>query len=252
MENSNNKEAKGYLILLTNKNNIYLLAFLADVLALFSRYQQTIQSDKITVLDLVKCTKSIVNKLKKLSSVNLVGGWIDVLEDELKSTDGKTLKDIKLKYFQDRRNSRHNLYVTENRSTNDICCGIVESLPNFLQERIDVDEHIVNIIKPVVNLDSNVNIKIAYYVLGKDLDLAVLNMEYTVLMEHDKIEVLRQMPLSKLVQYLSRSNELKNINVLLYCIVAAKPHSADVACLISKSNILKSVNRQSLHVETEN
>jgi len=84
------------------------LAFLADVLALFSRCQQTIQSDKITVLDLVKFTKSIVNKLKKLSSVNLVGGWIDVLEDELKSTDGKTLKDIKLKDFQDRRNSRHN------------------------------------------------------------------------------------------------------------------------------------------------
>jgi len=71
-------------------------------------------------------------------------------------------------------------------------------------------------------------------------------------MEDNRLEEIRQMPLPKLVQYLSASNELKNISILLARVIAAKPHSADVERLISKSNILKSINRQSLHVETEN
>ncbi|KAL5245424.1 hypothetical protein ACI65C_012834 [Semiaphis heraclei] len=176
----------------------HIVTFLADVLAIFSRYQQTIQSDKITVLDLVKHTESVINKIKSLSSINLVGGWVDVLEDELKGTDGKVLKDIKLIDFQEKRKHRHNLYVTENRSVSAICHEIVETLANFLQDRIDIDKYFVSTIKPVANLDSKANIRNVFDVL------------------------------------------------------AAKPHSADVERLISKSNILKSINRQSLHVETEN
>lgn len=60
------------------------------------------------------------------------------------------------------------------------------------------------------------------------------------------------MPLPKLVQYLSASNEFKNNSILLARVIAAKPHSTDVERLISKSNILKSINCQSLLVETEN
>ncbi|KAL4122559.1 hypothetical protein QTP88_014865 [Uroleucon formosanum] len=252
MQNSKEKESNGFLLLLTNKDNIFLLAFLADVLAIFSRYQQTIQSDKITVLDLVKHTESVINKIKSLSSINLVGGWVDVLEDELKGTDGKVLKDIKLIDFQEKRKHRHNLYVTENRSVSAICHEIVETLANFLQDRIDIDKYFVSTIKPVANLDSKANIRNVFDVLGKDLDLADLNMEYTDLMEHNRLEEIRQMPLPKLVQYLSGSKEFKNITILLARVIAAKPHSADVERLISKSNILKSINHQSLHVETEN
>jgi len=252
MQNSEEKESNRFLLLLTNKDFIYLLAFLADVLTIFSRYQQSIQSDTITVLDLVKHTESVVNKIKSLSSINLVGGWVDVLEDDLKGTDGKTLKGIQLIGFQEKRKHWHNLYVTENRSVSAICHEIVETLANFLQDHIDIDEYFVSIIKPIVNLECNANIKNVYGVLGKDLDLADLNMEYTDLMEHDKLEEVRQMPLPKLVQYLSGSNEFKNICNLLARVVAAKPHSADVERLISKSNKLKSINRQSMHVVTEN
>jgi len=60
------------------------------------------------------------------------------------------------------------------------------------------------------------------------------------------------MSLPKLVQYLSGSNEIKNITILLARVIAAKPHSANVGRLISKGNILKSINCQSLHVKTEN
>ncbi|KAL4132410.1 hypothetical protein QTP88_009564 [Uroleucon formosanum] len=186
MQNSKEKESNGFLLLLTNKDTIFLLAFLADVLAIFSRYQRTIQSDKITVLDLVKHTELVINKIKSLSSINLVGGWVDVLEDELKGTDGKVLKDIKLIDFQEKRKHRHNLYVTENRSVSAICHEIVETLANFLQDHIDIDKYFVSTIKPVANLDSKANIRNVFDVLGKDLDLADLNMEYTDLMEHNR------------------------------------------------------------------
>jgi len=80
------------------------------------------------------------------------------------------------------------LYVTENRSSSDICYEILETLANFLQDRIDINEYFVNTIKPVVNLDCNANIKNVFEVLGKDLDLADLNIEYTALMKHNRLE----------------------------------------------------------------
>jgi hypothetical protein len=49
------------------------------------------------------------------------------------------------------------------------------------------------------------------------------------------------------VQHLfAGSNELKNITILIVRV----SHSADVEQLISKSNCNKSINRQSLYVET--
>jgi len=69
---------------------------------------------------------------------------------------------------------------------------------------------------------------------------------YTDLMEHNRLEKIRQIPLPKLVQYLS--NEYKNISILLVYVIAAIHHSANVKQLISKINILKSINRQNLHI----
>jgi len=47
-------------------------------------------------------------------------------------------------------------------------------------------------------------------------------------MEHNRVEEIRQMPFSKLVQYLSGSNEFKNITILLARVIAAKTYSTDV------------------------
>lgn len=77
-------------------------------------------------------------------------------------------------------------------------------------------------------------------------------MEYTDLMEHNRLEEIWQMPFPKLVQYLSGSNEFKNITILLAHVMAAKTHSTDVEWLIRKKNILKSINRQSMCVKMKN
>jgi len=58
---------------------------------------------------------------------------------------------------------------------------------------------------------------------------------------NNRLEKMLQIPLPKLVQYLSK--EYKNICILLVCVIAAKHHSANVQHLINKINILKSINR---------
>jgi len=67
-------ETKSHLKILTNEDTLCLMTFLVDVLVIFNRYQQTIQSNRVSVWDLVEHTKSLVDKLQSLSSINLVGG----------------------------------------------------------------------------------------------------------------------------------------------------------------------------------
>lgn len=66
---------------------------------------------------------------------------------------------------------------------------------------------------------------------------------------------MKKMNLSDLVKSLSGSKYCKNVLTILARILVAKPHSshsADVERLISTSNILKSIDRQTLSVESEN
>lgn len=60
-QTSKEKESKRFLKFLTNIDNLRLLCFLADTLLIFSRYQQTIQSDFITILDLTKGQSLLLN-----------------------------------------------------------------------------------------------------------------------------------------------------------------------------------------------
>jgi hypothetical protein len=64
--------------------------------------------------------------------------------------------------------------------------------------------------------------------VGKDLDSADLNIKYIDLMEQNITEKIQKKLSPKLVHYLSKSNEFKNITILFACCIAANPHSADI------------------------
>jgi hypothetical protein len=51
---SKEKEAAGYLSILTKKSNLDLMAFIADLLTVFSRYQQHLQSDSATLIHILQ------------------------------------------------------------------------------------------------------------------------------------------------------------------------------------------------------
>ena len=97
------------------------------------------------------------------------------------------------------------------------------------------------------------DLKTVHQVIGSDLSLETMGLEYDELMkmEYTLLLPLRELSLSQKVKLLAQSEHYKTVNKVLARVLAAKPLSADVERLISCSNILKSPDRSSIHVETE-
>ena len=116
-QESKDKATSGFLMLLTNKCVLELMAFVADVLAVFSRFQKKIQSDSVTLLDLDTEISLVTSKLVKVKETPLLGGWVETLQTQLDSTeeDGQTtyrLKNIALGEEKGGRTKDHHLCVT--------------------------------------------------------------------------------------------------------------------------------------------
>jgi len=111
---------------LTNINNLRLLCFLADTLLIFSRYQQKIQSDFITILDLTKETEFVVKRLRTLCTNNLLNGWVNSLESQLKENKLKGIQLTGADTLKKRR-TQHHLFVTDSRNVTSVCNELVES-----------------------------------------------------------------------------------------------------------------------------
>ena len=94
-DQSKEHEEDGYFKLMTNKFKLQLMAFIADVLAVFKRYQKLIQDDGITILEVESRTKTVRTQIRSLSTKPLSGGWEGALLSAL-SEDGDSLKGIKL------------------------------------------------------------------------------------------------------------------------------------------------------------
>jgi len=89
-------------------------------------------------------------------------------------------------------------------------------------------------------------------VIGADLDLSELSLEYDEILQLDNIENVRTMSLSQLVRFLATSNQFHNVTTIMARILVAKPHSADVERLISTSVTLKTTSRNKLTLDSEN
>ena len=94
---SEEKATKDYYTLLTNNSVLELMAFVADVLAVFSRFQKKLQSHTVTLLDLDTQTSVVTSNLVELKDTPLLVGWVATLETQIKSTeeDGHTMCTLK-------------------------------------------------------------------------------------------------------------------------------------------------------------
>jgi hypothetical protein len=75
---------------------------------------------------------------------------------------------------------------------------------------------------------------------------------YAEVLELEEIENVHKKSMAKLIDYLATYTSFNTIIINISRVLAAKPHSVDVERFINTSNILKSSDRQSLLVETEN
>eukprot|EP00795_Rhopilema_esculentum_P003753 gene3753-15034_t len=68
-------EGKKFLKLLINKDNLLLMCFVADLLFLIKVFQKKLQSDSLTIVDIEPEGGEFCERVNKLSTGSLLGGW---------------------------------------------------------------------------------------------------------------------------------------------------------------------------------
>lgn len=131
------------------------------------------------------------------------------------------------------------MYISDQRELKWISVEVIDTIINFLSSRFYLDNKYVNIMKPFFNMNFTANIEKLYKLVGPDLSLWDLYLEYGEILESNNIEIWKKkMNLSDLVKSLSSSKYYQNVLTVLTRILINKPHSAYVEKLISTSNIL--------------
>lgn len=249
---TNEKDAvcAGYHNYLTKLENVELIAFLADVLYAFGRFQKKLQSDQLTLISMKAHTNAIIRTLSGMENVQLLGGFESNLATQLSTgaNGGTYLKSIEL---QPRTTSR---VRRKAKSFADVRKSILDALCNFLVERFEIDELLFEKIEPLINFSKDANIKEIHSMLAPDLSLLDLNVQFEEISNDPKI--IKDNSLNEIILKLSNTTEsrdsYKELITVLARIAACTPHSADVERCISANNLLKTKLRSSISIETEN
>lgn len=241
----NEPKALGYLIFLSKYENMKLIAFLADVLQIFKRYQQSLQSDNLSIVSLAKNIDELKTLLIALQQRDTNGGWAQKFQESLEEKDGEIfLKNIQIKTPTGTR-------LKNQKDFHQIRRDVLTTLLDCIQSRFDSDEQFYNIIKPFIEFREEADIQQIHSIFGADLPLSTLSLEYIEALKlnaHDK-------NLSKQLKTLINSenpSQFEHMITILSRIKACTPQSADVERLIKSNNLLKTASRSNLILKTEN
>lgn len=274
------KECNGFLKFLTKVDNIKLIAFLADILFIYMRFQKNLQADNLTLITMHSNVKSLLNSIARLQEGNdnmLPGGWEDafckalqirsaVVDcettcDKNKNFDDSVVGDATVRYYlkdielwvpPPSRRKEHHRFVSDRRELAAIKNEIMCSLQEYLQKRFEIDEDILSILEPFVALNSSADISEIHSRIAPDTDLASLFLQYQELCEVHSLKLLSLPALVAHIATSSTQNNYCDILKVLARILAATPHSADVERCISANNLLKTSLRSTMNLTTEN
>lgn len=238
-----NENEIGLLNRWLNYERIHCTSFLTDVLELYKRFQMTFERDSITIFDVFLKKDKLISKLMKLKNIPLEGGWEELFLKNLIVSGNETFL---YGNILDRSSGRH---VSNETFSSNQRIKIIESLIEFLNERLDQDRHIYECLQPLLNIDVSTpheSLVKCHSVIVPDLDYLSFQSEYNAAAEAmtpyrnkniGPLETLRILSTT----YQDRFDVLK---IALARIIAAKPHSADVERLISmKSSFIEFLNR---------
>ena len=126
-------DGKKFLKLLTNKDNLLLMCFVADLLFLIKVFQKKLQSDSLTIVDIKPEAGKFRERVNKLSTGSLLGGW----ENEFKERyDEEANKFCGIKVWEkERRRPDANLFVTDRRKFSAIWNESVIAINTFVDKR---------------------------------------------------------------------------------------------------------------------
>lgn len=247
--NEKTAECAGFLKYLAKLENLRLIALLADVLFIFSRFQKKMQSNDLNLISMKSHIDSTTKSLMGLKNAKLPGAFESnfakqIVHDE--KEDKVYFKSIELQTKSDSRRAV--------RSINDIRTSILDALCNFLNQRFKCDDHILDKITPFINFDPSTDIEGIHALFAKDLSLPALYTQFSDFSDGE--DAMKDLNLNQIILKLCKTSESRDTyNELITVfarIAACTPHSADVERVISANNRLKTKLRSSILVETEN
>lgn len=247
-----------FMRFLTNYKLLKVIAFLADLLIVYSRFQMKLQSDNLHIVSMHHVLIATTEELRQLKTQNLVGGWESTLDasvivenndDDDDDADEVKLKGIELDLQELERRGAHN----KKRDFNKIRSELIDNLLKFMNDRFECDKELIETVSPFVNLNkANTNVEKVHELIAPDLDVTALHLQFGELCG---VEGLNKMNLHEMVFHLKSSEHASMYSealTVLARILAATPHSADCERVISANNLLKTASRNSLNIETEN
>lgn len=125
-------QCAGLLDYFTNLKNLKLIAFLGDLLFSFKRFQEKLQSDHLTLIEMKTHVTAMVKSLQEMENTALIGGFENKLATLLTydENDGQTyFKSIEMESEESSRTRQEPKNFAEVRKS------ILTSLQKILTER---------------------------------------------------------------------------------------------------------------------
>lgn len=245
-ENQHDATARGYFTFLSTIENMQLIVLLADILQVYKRYHKLVQSDKLTIVSLAKHIGFLKSALDEVDSKDLMGGWTEAFRNNVTTDGNKTI----LKGFE---------LVTANRtrengkrSFSEIRQDIFKTLYDCLQKRFEIDDNLIKIIKPFLQLNADADIRSIHTMFAADLPLSSFNLEYTQLVQSKDYEGSDLSTQIKIMLSSGDSAKFGCVITVLSRINTCTPQSADVERTIKANNLMKTAFRNRLDLKTEN
>ena len=237
-----------FLKLLTNKDNILLMCFVADLLFLFKNFQKKLQADSITIVDIDPEVQKLQKRLDNLSKSPLLGGWEEAFKENF-DEQSNTFCGIQV-WVKVRRHSEDNPYATDRRQFSAIRNDSIAAIKKFLNQSLKIDQNASKCFISFTKFSATEKeIRAVHQSIAPDLDLANLAIQYQDL--QDSVEIPKDNPYNVL-QTIVKGGEkqYENLSIVLGRILVCKPHSADCERVISLYNKIKSTCRSSLQRQT--
>lgn len=248
----NKKEAAcaGYHLYLTKLENLKMIAFVADVLLAFQRFQKQLQSDCLTIVSLMPQINAIKKTLSGMETTPILGAFKSKLSEKVTNkADGKVfLKSIEL---QESTSSRQKL-----ASFSELQKDILNSIQTYLDERFGADESFLQKITPFNSFRTDADVKAIHELVAPDVSLPNLSFQFQDMTNIPELKSYSGLSLKEILHKLAQTAEsrenYKELITVLARITACTPHSANVERCISSNNRLKTKLRSGLKVDTEN
>lgn len=248
---------KAYGNYLLNYNHLKMVAFMTDLLLVFKILQQRLQSDHLNPVSMqthVATFKNTIGLLK--NNTPLLGGWeerllLEIQIENVSSDDGEIEEKMKwhgieldVEYIEKRgaaRRIRNNDFVR---------AEILNEVIRLTDHRFEENEALFQTLSPFINLRADTDIKRVHDLIGSDLELVLLNIQFNELCRSSE---LKRLNIYQIISHLAANfDSFETLLTAFARIAAATPHSADVERSISANNLLKTNLRSQLALKTEN